>query len=149
MIETARVAIFDSRGDVLILLRSDSDDHYPGQFCAPGGGVGPGEIPEEAARRELLEETGIEYLYPLRQVGSLCLSADRICHLFIGTRPVTPQPDETIKLDDDHVSWTMWDPSTPFENAMAASAEVLLVAASYVIPIILRNAASPEVDDAD
>jgi 8-oxo-dGTP pyrophosphatase MutT (NUDIX family) len=48
----ARVMLVD--GDKVLLIRHR---HIPGwQF--PGGGVGPGETFEDAARREALEETG-------------------------------------------------------------------------------------------
>ena len=48
----ARVMLVD--GDKVLLIRHT---YVPGwQF--PGGGVGPGETVESAARRELLEETG-------------------------------------------------------------------------------------------
>ena len=35
-----------------------------GQACFPGGGVGPGETPRQAARREFQEETGVDILSP-------------------------------------------------------------------------------------
>lgn len=42
-------------GDRLLLLRSS----YRRSWNLPGGGVRPGETPEQAARRELMEEIGI------------------------------------------------------------------------------------------
>ncbi len=42
-------------GPALLLLRSS----YRREWNFPGGGVGRGETPEAAARRELAEETGI------------------------------------------------------------------------------------------
>lgn len=45
--------------DQLLLLRHRED----GRWGTPGGAVEPGESPEEAVRRELAEETGLD-LYP-------------------------------------------------------------------------------------
>lgn len=52
--------VIESDGAVLLGLRSFSKDHAPGQWEAISGRVEPGERPEEAARREALEETGLE-----------------------------------------------------------------------------------------
>jgi 8-oxo-dGTP pyrophosphatase MutT (NUDIX family) len=53
----ARIVLQDGRGRVL-LFRFDPADRPP-FWCTPGGAVDPGESDEAAARRELLEETGI------------------------------------------------------------------------------------------
>jgi 8-oxo-dGTP pyrophosphatase MutT (NUDIX family) len=53
---TARAIII--QGDKIALLeRNRQGKHY---FVFPGGGIDPGETPEEAAVREALEETGLE-----------------------------------------------------------------------------------------
>jgi 8-oxo-dGTP diphosphatase len=53
----ARILLLDRAGRVL-LFRFDPADRPP-FWCTPGGAVDPGETHAEAARRELLEETGI------------------------------------------------------------------------------------------
>lgn len=55
--ESARLLILDQT-DRLLLFRATNDEE-PGPFWfTPGGGVEPGESYEDAARRELWEETG-------------------------------------------------------------------------------------------
>ncbi|HVB05519.1 MAG TPA: NUDIX domain-containing protein [Acidimicrobiales bacterium] len=52
---TACVVVHDTEGRLLLVRKADSD-----LWSVPGGAVEPGERPEEAARREALEETGLE-----------------------------------------------------------------------------------------
>jgi 8-oxo-dGTP pyrophosphatase MutT (NUDIX family) len=54
----ARILLLDRAGRVL-LFRFDPDDRPP-FWCTPGGALDPGETHAKAARRELLEETGID-----------------------------------------------------------------------------------------
>ncbi len=58
-IPVVRLIITDEQGQVLILRRNNTR-HAQGQWCLPGGKVDYGETVEAAARRELLEETGLE-----------------------------------------------------------------------------------------
>jgi 8-oxo-dGTP pyrophosphatase MutT (NUDIX family) len=53
----ARIILQDEAGRIL-MFRFDPSDRPP-FWCTPGGAVEPGESYEVAARRELLEETGI------------------------------------------------------------------------------------------
>jgi ADP-ribose pyrophosphatase YjhB (NUDIX family) len=51
----AAVLIVDAENRLLLMKRSDS-----GCWGPPGGAVEPGEVVETAARREVMEETGLE-----------------------------------------------------------------------------------------
>lgn len=71
--DVALVLLVDSSGAVLLQHRDENTAVSPNQWSLPGGHVEPGESPEEAARRELLEETG--------------LTADELHPLWSGPRP--------------------------------------------------------------
>jgi 8-oxo-dGTP pyrophosphatase MutT (NUDIX family) len=55
----AVVLLVDSRGWILLQLRTPDAHVAPNLWSFPGGGIEEGEEPEAAARRELLEETGL------------------------------------------------------------------------------------------
>jgi 8-oxo-dGTP diphosphatase len=61
--EGALIAIYV--GQALLLVKSS----YRAEWNFPGGGVGPGETPDAAARREMEEEIGLSS-YTLRPAGS-------------------------------------------------------------------------------
>ena len=54
-----RVICFDAEGRILLLHWADPTDGHR-LWEPPGGGIDPGETPLEAARRELVEETGLD-----------------------------------------------------------------------------------------
>jgi 8-oxo-dGTP diphosphatase len=47
-------------GDILIVKRSENDDYFPGIWETVGGGMDDELIPQEALKREIKEEVGIE-----------------------------------------------------------------------------------------
>lgn len=60
LVHYADCIIRNEEGEILLLQRSYNDDFEPGKWCLPGGKIEPGEVPEYAAARELLEETNLQ-----------------------------------------------------------------------------------------
>lgn len=52
--------VWNSAGELLICRMDPQKGVYPGDWGFPGGGIEPGERMEDALRRELHEELGIE-----------------------------------------------------------------------------------------
>lgn len=78
----------------------------------PGGMCDPGETPEQAARRELLEETGYECDGPLEHLGWVHPNPpiqNNRCHTFLArgvTRRGEPRPDESESFEIERVPLT-------------------------------------------
>jgi len=85
------VVITNLGGDVLLLKHS----YGPAVWSLPGGGLKPGEDPEEAARREVREELGIELarIEPIGTLTEVLSGSPHTAHLYAGACDRHPQPD--------------------------------------------------------
>jgi len=104
----AAILIQDSRQRLLMLQRSDSH-----AWGLPGGAVEPGEVVAEAARRETLEETGLE-------VGELELfgvfsgpdlfyeypNGDQVYNVTIIYQARLSHAD--VRLNGEHIDWNFF-----------------------------------------
>jgi len=52
----------NKEGKILVVKRSDADDHKPGVWETPGGGVDQEEAPQKSLEREIKEETGLDVI---------------------------------------------------------------------------------------
>ncbi len=110
-IATAR-GDMDTRSEVVFVLPRPggkvltiNKPFYPdGVFRIPSGGIHPGESPEEAFVREVLEETGLS-IAPVKQIGEMLLhcvagddSVDITSHIILG--PVTADPPHPTDPDE-------------------------------------------------
>jgi 8-oxo-dGTP diphosphatase len=58
--QTVAIILINNRNEVLLQLRDNEPNiSYPNCWTLPGGVVEPPEIPDQAAQRELAEETGL------------------------------------------------------------------------------------------
>jgi len=107
MKHSAVVAVFDSKGDVLVLRRSGTDTWRPYHWNFPGGRVDPGETIRGAAVREVREESGIilserkvYYLFSFKP------DEGQQVHVFYAVLPRKPR----ISFDDGEHDRFLWTP---------------------------------------
>lgn len=84
MKQIARVVVPDGRGRFLSVL----EGNRKGRVSFPGGHIEKGELPHEAAARELYEETGLTAL----SLTLICQVIDRKRHNFIFQATATGSP---------------------------------------------------------
>jgi 8-oxo-dGTP pyrophosphatase MutT (NUDIX family) len=104
---SAAVYVVRADGKVLLLQRADGGA-LAGQYFVPGGKVEAGELPIDAAARELFEESGL-VVDELRPVGSfpIVLSGHRSLALTYWARVRDP----TVTLSTEHTAYQWIDPN--------------------------------------
>jgi mutator protein MutT len=84
--ETRRVALIilhDDEGRILLQQRTDDAPSLPGVWAYFGGGIEPGETPEEAVRREAAEELNATLAAPRMIFERAFALEGRMVHLFV------------------------------------------------------------------
>lgn len=117
-------------GTALFLKRSPGSDH-PDKWCFPGGHLEGDESPEEAARREVREETGwVEpedgdgKLHEVGKNGEFTLFGKNLNSPFIPT------------LNEEHTGWA-WAPlKTPPEPLYPGMVESVSLLATDAMPLV-------------
>ena len=128
-----------TEGDDVLLLRQYK--HGPGRTCTtcPGGAIGAGETPLEAARRELLEETGF-VSDAWVSLGGFVTNANQRCnvaHLFVARachqvgEPSAPdlEDPELVRIPLDE----LWSTITPADVGLASHVALLALATHPVL----------------
>lgn len=91
-LEGCAVVIDNGAGEILLLRHS----YGPRGWMLPGGGIGKGEKPEAAARREIAEELGMELgqLERVALIKEVVSGSPHSSHLFAATSMARPRPDQ-------------------------------------------------------
>lgn len=98
--------VYAERGDEILLLKRAEGSAMAGQWFLPGGFIEHGELPEEGARRELLEESGVQIEGDLEIVGCYPMHIYGYDTLQLSYRGRVAAGDVTISDEHDGARWT-------------------------------------------
>ena len=101
--------VYAERGDEILLLKR-AVGAMSGQWFLPGGAVERGELPEEAARRELVEECGLDVEGELELVGAYPIWVYGGDCLQLSYRGRVRDGDVVVSDEHDGARWV--DPAT-------------------------------------
>src|SRR5262245_25200365 len=99
--------VYAERGNEILLLKRAAGSALAGQWFLPGGAVERGELPEDGARRELVEESGLEIdgelelvgAYPIWVYGADCLQLSYRGKVRDGAVAVSAEHDDARWID--------------------------------------------------
>ena len=93
-----------NKNKFLLLKRSKTAGFAPDTWGFPGGGSEPGEEPEECARRETYEETGLK-THNLTFVKMVVGSKDKFVYFFVGDDYEGEVDMEKVKDEHQDFVW--------------------------------------------
>lgn len=127
------------KGKFLLVKRSDNDSFLPGDWEIPGGKLEFGEQAEDGAKREILEETGldvkIEYLLASWEYEGILNDTQYVQLDFL----CTPTDDSEVKLSEEHsdFKWITFDDLDKYEMTPEMKKELLKIASHPIIKGLL------------
>lgn len=106
---TVNVAVTDHDGNVVLFKRARDKKPYPSKWSWPGGGVKTDEKPVKAAKRELLEETGLKLKKKDLTLISVTQRGDGKLHVYFMC-VVDESLINSIELNDEHSAYELKHP---------------------------------------
>lgn len=98
--------VYVERGDEILLLKRAAGSALAGQWFLPGGGIERDELPEDGARRELLEEAGLEIEGELELIGAYPMHAYGLDMLNLSYRGrVSDDVEVIVSHEHDGARW--------------------------------------------
>ena len=97
--------VYAERDGKILLLKRAEGTALAGQWYLPGGAADPGEFPEDAARRELLEECGLEIDGALELVGVYPIFVYGHDSLSVSYRGRVLDGDVALSTEHDGAQW--------------------------------------------
>lgn len=98
-----KAVIIDEDGKVLLMKRSETETHLQNLWDVPGGSLNHGEKPDNALKRETMEEANIE-IEVIEPIKTWTYMHDNGTHRFGATYLCKPL-SEGIKLSDEHTDY--------------------------------------------
>ncbi len=106
---TVKGIIRNAAGDILVVKRSERDDHLPNVWETVGGGVDHEETPQRALEREVMEEAGIRVT--VDEPFNVFTFRKDTGEFKVGITFLCDATEEVVTLSDEHSEYRWIRPS--------------------------------------